>query len=132
MTWWFLIFVFTGCCPQLLLHELSHYVVYRVEGVKVLSFKPYPHKHEQGWSWGRIVPEKSLTVLSPVSNCAPMLKGMLMALVWTIASYHWWHLWPLAAWEVWDVVFWWWGWRWGSPRNDGKKMRLRVEDARRR
>ncbi len=127
MEWWFLIFIAVGAVEEIVLHALSHAVVVWGEGKKVLTFKPWPHKHKAGWSWGRMTYDRHLEYLGGMCNAAPMLKGMLMALLWLNFAQHWWHLWPMVAWEAWDVIFWWRGWFWGSDRADGRKLRNAVE-----
>lgn len=115
---------------QLVVHEASHLVVgWWDEGRRPTGFWPYPHRHDGRWffarcSMGPAVPGRWDPTWRHLSrHIAPMYWGLVLAaLAGAVTLTTWWAL-PWVVCGLGDVVWWWRGYFWGSPRSDGKRWR---------
>jgi hypothetical protein len=128
MWWVHLIFIALGAAITLFLHEFSHVVMCWANGLKVHSFKPYPHKADGKWYFGRITRDRTddIEALQQI-NISPLVKGIGMAVIWGIAGIFYHPLWWLGAWEIIDCLWWWKGYFF-SPTSDGGKWRKNREN----
>lgn len=122
---------------QLFLHELSHMIVGRLhERFQHFRIFPYPHRYR-----GRLWISRHDCALGRFSliyyynhnhlprHIAPMWLGLailgvsvtLMAYVRSIENGLWFL--PTAAFALWDVLWFWATYLWGSKRSDGKRWR---------
>ena len=118
-----------GCVPTLLLHEFAHVVVFRLAGARVESFRPWPHRHDGRWYFGRVVADRALDARWALrSACAPLAKANAMLALWLVlaATTGIWAL-GLALWEAIDVANWWQGWIRQRPNDGGRARRLLTE-----
>ena len=121
MTWYLLIPLVLGAPLTLLLHEFSHVVETWATGGRVDVFKPWPHRWDGRWWFGRIMRtgggDKAVAQ-------APAFKAGTMILFWG-SFWVWsaWPLWPLIAWEAVDLAWWLRGWILRKPDSDGGKAR---------
>jgi len=116
---WLLILAVLGAPLTLVLHELSHAVATWATGGKVTLFRPWPHRHEGRFYFGRMMREggQDLAV-----HAAPLAKATGLLLVWALLALCWLPLLCLWAWELVDLAWWWRGWIW-KPYTDGGKAR---------
>lgn len=116
-----------GCIPELLLHELSHCLVYKLAGAKIVVFKPWPHKYEGRFYFGRVMADRELPKAWAIESAgAPLVKATIMLGMWCIlAAFV--GLWPLgfALWEAIDMINWIQGYIRKRP-NDGGRFRKLV------
>ena len=119
----------------LLLHELSHYVVLKVIGVRIISFKPYPHmvgNHlylgSVSWYLKKRTHEELTRVRKHVhwSHVAPLIKSIIMATLWTSLAVTIDSIFLVFLfWECADFLWWWFGYIFESSNSDGLKFRNR-------
>lgn len=121
MLWWFIGFAVVGAALTLILHELAHCFVAWSAGGSVESFKPWPHKVDGRFYFGRMTytgcapNEKAFTI-------APLIKAISLASLWVILGLMFWPLLALAGWELTDIINWVQGYIRSSP-NDGGRFR---------
>jgi hypothetical protein len=119
----------------LLLHESSHALVVVLRGARIKSFKPYPHKDENGrWWYGRVTweytPEYRDTKWKYGS---PLLFNTPLAILYAVGAYFWCpYLWAFAAWSTIDHLWWWRGYfglasKDRRPLLDGFKFRYHAQ-----
>jgi len=111
------------------LHELSHCIVVWLYGGHVTSYKPYPHIENNRFRFGCMkyhsdtvnIPEK------PLVHLAPIIKALLLLLVWFIVFiFHhtsYWLLIPIF-WELSDIVNWARGYICNTNSDGGKLKRI--------
>jgi hypothetical protein len=132
-TWWCLVLLPPAWFLQLTIHELSHLLVGLVhEGLKPSGFYPYPHVHEGKFYFARYsyyTPEITIRVgPHKPRHIAPFFGGLLVLLVSAAAFFllspsgRPWTL-PFAACGLGDMLWFWRGYFWGKPGNDGQRWR---------
>ena len=132
-SWWVLAFVPGVWLLQNIYHEGSHllsvWIHYRL---KPLAFWPFPHKHEGRWYLARYVHEQSVTP-TPEVYIAPLLfnlfytAGIIIgaAIILSIKlADPTIFLIPFILAPIIDILFWIYGYLWGSPLTDGKKYKV--------
>jgi len=88
------------------LHELSHCIPVWAVGGKVTSFKPYPHKDEDGWHVGKMKWEGEKDVERDMFYVAPLWKGNIFSSIWILLGVLYSPFFMLAFWEWVDVANW--------------------------
>jgi len=111
-----------GAPLTLLLHELSHAVATWATGGRVTEFRPWPHRFDGRWYFGRMMREGGDDYTVAV---APAVKANSLVFVYALAAWVWAPLACLAAWELVDFAWWWRGWLWKPDSDGGKARRLR-------
>lgn len=121
MLWWFIGFAVVGAALTLVLHELAHCVMVWAAKGWIESFKPWPHKVDGRFYFGRMTysgcapNERSFTI-------APLIKAISLFSLWLVLGFIFWPLFALAAWESTDIINWVQGYIRSSP-NDGGRFR---------
>lgn len=121
--WYWAILGVVGAPLTLVLHELAHVLVARAHGIRIKTFRPWPHFTTSGFVWGSVSYHQ---VLMPaqrrMSALAPLIKAISLMLAWAFLGAAWSPLWALAAWEAIDVINWLQGYL-RMSRNDGGTYR---------
>jgi len=103
---WYLIFGLIGAALTLVLHEFTHCLVVWVGGGRVVSFKPWPHKVDGHFYFGRMTYDIEWPLNRKWFLLAPLLKALLLFVFWGIMGWFWHPLWLLAGWEATDIGNW--------------------------
>lgn len=115
----------------LFLHELSHVIVSKAVGWTITAFRPWPHRCNGRWWFGRYESvwqrDYEIPAASRWRHIAPLVKTCVAAPAWTIAAI-WLH--PIfvvpAIWEALDATWWWIGYFSGDALKDGARWRLKL------
>lgn len=118
---WYILLGIIGAALTLVLHELMHCFVVWAHGGKVTSFKPWPHKVEGRFFFGRMVYESEVD-LGRGMKLAPLPKALALFGVWGGLGFLWHPLWCLAFWEATDWINWLQGYI-RKSKNDGGQYR---------
>ena len=99
-----------------------------LSGGEVTVFKPWPHRFEGRWVFGRVwaIWEDGRSDVYRWSHIAPLFKAIVMFALWNnlgVQAYK--PLLILGAWELTDIVKWWSNYFWGDPETDARKWRGR-------
>lgn len=129
-SWWVIAFVPIAWFVQNCIHELSHLIVgWFREGMKPLGFYPYPHRHNGTTYFARYRCTNSTRHDEKgYRHIAPFYFGLAWALITLIVfcflskDYRIFVL-PFTVCGLVDAGFFWWGYKWGSYKCDGKKYR---------
>lgn len=127
MTWWswMLVLALPVGYLRLVAHELSHAAMTIALGGKVYwrEFRPWPHKADGRWRWGRMfredLPGDDDDLLI---GLAPLGRATVGALLWIPFAVLWIPLWVCVFWELTDIIHWWVGW-FRDETSDGGKVR---------
>ena len=114
--------IILGYCIATFVHEGSHWVVAYFGGAEIVSFKPYPHIVGGHIYFGRM----SFTGYWPTTMfwLAPVIANSLVAALFLLLyAFGIFSFLLLAACSFGDVVFWFYGYFFGSARTDGKRLR---------
>jgi hypothetical protein len=122
MIWWLIGFAVVGAPLTLVLHELSHCFAVWAKHGWITSFKPWPHKVDGRFYFGRMTyagcapDEKAFSI-------APLIKAITLLGLWLVLALAlFWPLLALAGWESTDIINWVQGYIRSSP-NDGGRYR---------
>jgi hypothetical protein len=121
---WYAIFGVLGAVITLVLHELMHCFVVWAHGGKVTSFKPWPHRVDGHFFFGRMTYESEVA-LGRGMKLAPFLKALVLFVSWTGLGFLWFPLWCFAFWEATDWINWLQGYI-RKSQNDGGQFRTGV------
>ena len=128
MIWPWIALGILGAPVTLILHELSHVVFVKLSGGEVTVFKPWPHRFEGRFVFGRVwaIWEDGRSEIYRWSHIAPLLKAIVLLSVWNTLSYsHYRPMLILGAWELTDVAKWIWNYFGKDPETDARKWRDR-------
>lgn len=128
VNWWvYLVVLAVGAPVTLLLHELAHCcaVWWLIDG-KVTAFKPWPHKHNGTFYWGRMSWECDMEP-TPAQYRSfyfwPQYKAIIMIITWLLLGFLVWLPFLMAAiWELADILNFIQGYI-RNGKNDGGKYR---------
>jgi len=111
------------------IHELSHYVMAKISGYEVTEFKPWPHRKDNIFYFGRVaylypveLPEVTKYKNQILISSAPLWTSFILASVWFGISLFTWL--PLAAVGIAhtvDASWWWIHLALGDAHSDGRK-----------
>lgn len=119
----YIILLVVGILFSFLAHELSHLVVAKWVGADITAFKPWPHKYQDRWYFGRVscdgLGEKRVLFYD-----APLIKTVMFSVLWLVLGiFVWTPLVILALPELVDGLMWVKGYIWGPAHLDGARAR---------
>jgi len=121
-----IICAFLGWLPELLLHEGSHAVCYRMAGARPVTFIAFPHWLSGRFRFGyaeadRVISDRWLRR----SAFAPLVKASALLCLWLCLGFFvgFWAF-GLALWEAFDAGNWIQGWIRRRPNDGGRAREL--------
>lgn len=137
MEWyWYIILVVVLYLLQNTIHEGSHLLTaWITEGRRPLAFWPFVHRYKKRWYFARCVwgyatkPNAS----AKYKYFSPVVAGNITLFVWVcmlpgrgVDTKLFWLALFGASFALFDVLFWIYGYVWGTEQSDGKRYRKAV------
>ena len=118
--WIYIVLIPPAAWLTLLLHELSHLLVMKYTGAKIVRFRPYPHFSDGKFWFGYVScmwAAKEEPTDYKYSHIAPLAKSSVFAVIWFFLGFLVWS--PLYVFAVWELIDWlWWFVGWWRPGKD--------------
>lgn len=128
MIWWWILFGLAGALLTNYFHELSHVVAAKINGAKVIEFKPWPHRYKGRWWMGRTKTYWPSRKHRSDTMIAPLIMAVYMAFIWLIIGHAYFlPLNMLGLWSLIDIGVWFKGYFFGDEQMDGYKWRHRKD-----